>query len=196
MKDTKSKILETSLELFAQRGYGGTSMSDIAAALGVTKAALYKHYESKREIFDSIVARMRDSDGANAENFDMPLTPPKTGDGTYTTVTKKDFAAYAKAQFRYWTQEKFPSEFRKMLSVERFSDEKIAKAYADYLSSGPTAYVAEIFSEAFGLKNAEDLAARFYGGMYLYYDIYDFAPDKAAVTAAVNEFIDNFLESI
>ena len=46
-KNTKEKILEEALKLFAQSGYMGTSMNDIASRLGVTKAALYKHYKSK-----------------------------------------------------------------------------------------------------------------------------------------------------
>ena len=41
-KNTKEKILEEALKLFAQSGYMGTSMNDIASKLGVTKAALYK----------------------------------------------------------------------------------------------------------------------------------------------------------
>ena len=49
---TKERILETALALFAQRGYLGTSMNHIACQLGLTKAALYKHYTSKREILD------------------------------------------------------------------------------------------------------------------------------------------------
>lgn len=48
--ETKERILETALELFAQSGYLGTSMSDIAARLGITKAALYKHYAGKQEV--------------------------------------------------------------------------------------------------------------------------------------------------
>ena len=43
---TKERILRTALELFAQNGYLGTSMNDIAGQLGFTKAALYKHYAS------------------------------------------------------------------------------------------------------------------------------------------------------
>ena len=45
--NTKERILETALELFAQSGYLGTSMSDIAGELKITKGALYKHYTSK-----------------------------------------------------------------------------------------------------------------------------------------------------
>ena len=55
--DTKERILEVSLELFAQSGYLGTSMSDIAHQLGITKSALYKHYAGKQEILNSIVEK-------------------------------------------------------------------------------------------------------------------------------------------
>ena len=52
--NTKERITEAALELFAHSGYSGTSMSDIAQRLGITKGALYKHYTSKQEILDSI----------------------------------------------------------------------------------------------------------------------------------------------
>ena len=48
--DTKERILETVLELFARNGYPGTSMSNIAERLGITKAALYKHYDDKQTV--------------------------------------------------------------------------------------------------------------------------------------------------
>ncbi|MCI5853824.1 MAG: TetR/AcrR family transcriptional regulator, partial [Clostridiales bacterium] len=48
-EDTKERILRIALELFAQNGYLGTSMNDIARQVGFTKAALYKHYASKQE---------------------------------------------------------------------------------------------------------------------------------------------------
>ena len=57
-KNTKEKILEEALKLFAQSGYMGTSMNDIASKLEVTKAALYKHYKSKQEILDSIIENL------------------------------------------------------------------------------------------------------------------------------------------
>ena len=70
VKNTKKKILEEALKLFAQRGYVGTSMSDIATALGVTKAALYKHYTSKQQILDSIVEKMNHMDMARVKEYD------------------------------------------------------------------------------------------------------------------------------
>ena len=73
---TKERILRTALELFAQNGYLGTSMNDIAGQLGITKAALYKHYASKQEILDKIVERMNRMDYERAEAYEMPETEP------------------------------------------------------------------------------------------------------------------------
>lgn len=58
MNGTKENILLTALELFSRSGYEAVSVSDIAGRLGMTKSALYKHYKNKRDIFDSITARM------------------------------------------------------------------------------------------------------------------------------------------
>ena len=74
--DTKERILETALTLFAQNGYLGTSMNDIAGQLGITKGALYKHYASKQEILNSIVERMNKMDYERAEEYEMPETEP------------------------------------------------------------------------------------------------------------------------
>ena len=71
-KNTKERILEEALKLFSQSGYMGTSMNDIAAELGVTKAALYKHYKSKQEILESIVERMNQMDAERAKKYEMP----------------------------------------------------------------------------------------------------------------------------
>lgn len=68
-KNTKERILEEALKLFSQSGYMGTSMNDIAAELGVTKAALYKHYKSKQEILESIVERMNQMDAERAKKI-------------------------------------------------------------------------------------------------------------------------------
>ena len=71
-ESTKERILRTALELFAQNGYLGTSMNDIAGQLGFTKAALYKHCASKQEILDKIVERMNRMDYERAEAYEMP----------------------------------------------------------------------------------------------------------------------------
>jgi len=47
----REQLLEVALEVFANKGYHGTSMNDVADAAGVTKPVLYQHFDSKREMY-------------------------------------------------------------------------------------------------------------------------------------------------
>ena len=72
MKDTKERILLASLELFARYGYDAASVSRIAEAVGLTKGALYRHFEDKAAILRAILARMEADDAAFAGRFALP----------------------------------------------------------------------------------------------------------------------------
>ncbi|MEW1721794.1 helix-turn-helix domain-containing protein [Streptomyces sp. NPDC093109] len=52
--DTRQRIQDIALELFAEQGYEKTSLREIAEQLDVTKAALYYHFKSKEDIIVSI----------------------------------------------------------------------------------------------------------------------------------------------
>jgi len=53
--DTRARIQQVAVELFAERGYEKTSLREIAERLDVTKAALYYHFKSKEDIVASLV---------------------------------------------------------------------------------------------------------------------------------------------
>ena len=55
MNRTKRKIFETAMELFAQKGYDGTSVEEITSIVGIAKGTLYYHFSSKEEIFNFLV---------------------------------------------------------------------------------------------------------------------------------------------
>lgn len=55
MNKTKRKIFETSMELFATKGYDATSIEEITSVVGVAKGTLYYHFSSKEEIFTFLV---------------------------------------------------------------------------------------------------------------------------------------------
>ena len=57
-QDTKQRIRDVALELFADQGYDGTSLRQIAERLDITKAALYYHFKSKDEIVASVLQTM------------------------------------------------------------------------------------------------------------------------------------------
>jgi AcrR family transcriptional regulator len=56
--DTKEELLQAALALFAAKGYEGTSVRDIARAVGLSEGGLYAHFDGKRAIFDAALARL------------------------------------------------------------------------------------------------------------------------------------------
>ena len=52
--DTRARILETALDLFAEQGYQRTSMREIADRLGITKAAVFYHFPAKAQLLASL----------------------------------------------------------------------------------------------------------------------------------------------
>jgi len=53
---TRERILDVALTLFADKGYDATSMREISEQLGITKAALYYHFDSKADIVRAMLA--------------------------------------------------------------------------------------------------------------------------------------------
>jgi TetR/AcrR family transcriptional regulator len=49
------RIENAARRLFASRGYAGTSMAEVAAAAGVSKATVFHHYRSKRELYEALL---------------------------------------------------------------------------------------------------------------------------------------------
>lgn len=195
--DTKERILEAALALFARNGYLGSSMSDIANQLGITKGALYKHYAGKQEILNSIVERMNRMDYERAAAYEMPEDAPDGFAEAYLHTSVEKIRAYSIAQFDHWTRETFSANFRKMLTLEQYRDAELAGLYQSYLAAGPTEYMAAIFRKL-TVSDAEamQLALAFYGPMFLLYSVYDGAEDKDAVGALLRDHIDRFIARI
>lgn len=55
-RETRARILEGAAEAFAEHGFAGATVSDILKRSGVTKGALYFHFETKEEVADAVLA--------------------------------------------------------------------------------------------------------------------------------------------
>ena len=53
-RQTRQAILDAALELFADKGYFGTSLRDIAAVVGVRESALYNYFRGKEALFSAL----------------------------------------------------------------------------------------------------------------------------------------------
>lgn len=57
IENARDRILDDAARLFARDGYDGTSLGELAASVGVTKAAIYHYFPNKKEIYEAIIVR-------------------------------------------------------------------------------------------------------------------------------------------
>ena len=195
MRNRKEEILIVALHLFARDGYEAVSVSQIAGELDMTKGALYRHYKSKRDIFDSIVKRMEQQDSEQARENEVPEESIEKTPEEYQNISFDDFVEYSKSMFEYWTEDDFASSFRKMLTIEQFRSEGMQKLYQQYLVSGPAGYVKDLFKNM-KIKDPEENAVKFYANMFFYYNVYDGAADKAKAKCQFEQMLDKIVEEM
>lgn len=199
MADTKESILHTALRLFARNGYEATSVSAIAGELDMTKGALYKHYKNKRDIFDSIVERICQIDVETAKKYEVPEETFDKSPSAYRNTAVEKIRAFIEAQFHFWTEDTFASNFRKMLTLEQYRNPEMMELYQKCLVSGPVSYMEDLFREMmeqgiWNEGNPKQLALEFYAPFYLLISISDAAPDRKATAELLSAHIERFME--
>ena len=198
MTDTKEKILQTALALFARDGYEAVSVSRIAGELGMTKGALYKHYKNKRDIFDRIVERMYQVDSERARQYAVPEETKAVNAAAYGAVSMESVRDFAVGQFLFWTEDAFASDFRRMLSLEQYRNAEMAELYRNCLTAGPVAYMEDIFCEmtAQGVleeRDPKELAVAFYAPMYLLIAMADGGGEKGELLRRLEAHMEEFM---
>src|SRR5262245_34851224 len=61
----RDQILDAAMECFASSGFRGTTTREIASRVGITEAALYRHFASKEALYSAIIARKIEGSGAD-----------------------------------------------------------------------------------------------------------------------------------
>lgn len=198
MKTNKEEIMLTALKLFARRGFEAVSTSMISSELGITKGALYRHYKSKQEIFDSIIEKMFEMDEQQAEKTNVPVREYEEDAESYEHVSPENLCEFVNNQYIYWTENEFALYFRRMITLEQYRNEEMKKLYRDMLSSGPVKYSEDLFremikndrlSEEAAAYGPRTLALLLYAPLQLSIQLYDADADD-------NEKIKNDLRKI
>ena len=82
---TRGALVSAARRLFAERGYAGVGTEEIVRAAGVTRGALYHHFDGKRDLFEAVYVQIekelaeRIAAGALAANADSPLAAMRAG---------------------------------------------------------------------------------------------------------------------
>ncbi len=136
-KDTKERILTAALEMFSQKGYEGTNIRELAASLGLVKSGIYKHYESKEEIWNALLDRMIAYYG---ERFGSPEHLPPVPDSA------EEFIAMTMRMADLTIHDKQIVMTRKVLTLEQFRDDRARELATKHFLTGLTEMFTHIFA--------------------------------------------------
>ena len=69
-KDRRQDILNAAMELFARKGFRGTTTRDLAAHAGINEAIIFRHFKTKDELYSAILeSKACEKDGAGFEEL-------------------------------------------------------------------------------------------------------------------------------
>ena len=136
-KDTKERILTAALEMFSQKGYEGTNIRELSASLGLVKSGIYKHYESKEEIWNALLDRMIAYYG---ERFGSPEHLPPVPD------SPEEFIAMTMRMVDLTIHDEQIVKTRKVLTLEQFRDDRARDLATKHFLSGLTEMFTHIFA--------------------------------------------------
>ena len=177
--NTKQEILDAALELFSVQGFEATSISQIASAVGIRKASLYSHFESKQAILDTLVEEVLRQYGehsifARADWEKDAANPPLTSDAAVQMI---------QGQIRYILHDPTIQRARKMLVIEQFQNRSLARLqtkqnYSDVLAYFTGLIKCLIHKGVLTEDDPEIMAAQFCLPISVWINLCDREPDR------------------
>ena len=181
--DTKQRILDEALTLFSEKGYANVFVGDIAEAVGIKAPSLYKHYKSKKAIFDAIIDKMNANFAEQARAMQINGTDAEKDAGIYKSLPEDQLLKLGREFFLYYLHDDYNRKFRKMLTLEQFHDNDLAKVYSKLYVDDPLSYQGMLFGfmvTAGVLKtdNVQIMTLHFYAPIYYLLTICDREPER------------------
>lgn len=189
---TKDRILNESLVMFAEHGYKGTNLRDLAARLDLSKSALYKHYDSKEAIWNALLDKM---EAYYALRFGSMDNLPETPDSWDA------FIQMAMGMIRFTVHDPQIILTRKLLTTEQFHDARVCKLATKHFLEGTANIYAKVFEGMMnkGLLNKGDpamLAFSFTAPISALIHLCDREPDRHdEAFARMEAFVRYFISS-
>ena len=136
-KDTKERILMAALDMFSKKGYDGTNIRELAASLGLVKSCIYKHYESKEDIWNSLLDRMIAYYGERFGSVEHILPVPDS---------LEDFFSMTMRMVNLTIHDEQIVKTRKVLTLEQYRDERARDLATKHFLTGLTEMFGRILS--------------------------------------------------
>ena len=181
--DTKKKILDVALTLFSEKGYGNVYVGQIAEGVGIKAPSLYKHYKSKKDIFEAILEEMRNRYNKEASRLNMTGNDFLIDSKLYNNISEDELVKMGIGLFSFFLHDEYECKFRKMLTIEQFSNEELAELFSNQYFNEPIKYqtgLLQLLIRQGCMKNedASVMALQFFAPIYLLMTVCDREPQR------------------
>lgn len=182
-EDTKRKILEKALELFAEKGYDSVSVGEIAKAVGIKAPSLYSHYSGKQAIFDAIVEDTALQYEKYTNEIDIHVQNARQDTKEFLKITEDDLIKKVRQIFSYSLHNKAISRFRRMMTIEQFRSSELSGLYTERYVDRMIRYHAAIFKSLIAAgeirkENPETLAMMYVAPVITLLGVCDRHPER------------------
>ena len=185
IRKTKQRILIEAMKLFSIYGYDAVSIRKIAHEVGVGNSALYKHFQSKQEILEAIVAYSKE--------YFMEVSCEQVKH----IENLSDLKTACLHMFDFQTKDKWMVMFRRLLIIEQFKNPQMAELYQSFFIELPVRTQAKLFEELIEAgvlknKNSTVMAMELYAPFFLYHTI---ANSQLNIRELFECHVENFYET-
>ena len=175
MKTNKEEILNAALTVFSQKGYDGALLRDISACLGITKPALYKHYESKQALWNAMIDYVERYYSEHIHSASDIAIPNNWDEFTELSLRQIEFTLHDDTVRRA----------RKLLTVEQYKNDIVSSmATKHFISDIETLYskifVGMIEKGILKTENPDLLAFQYTAPVTVLIHLCDREPEKEA----------------
>ena len=132
---TKEKILDAALTLFAENGYDGTSVEQIANIVGIKAPSLYKHYKGKEDILNALI------DSAETRYEEMFGSEKNIG---RVPQSREEFIKVTMERISFTMRDPIIRKTRMLLVQEQFRNERISEVTTRHQLDGIQGMFAKI----------------------------------------------------
>ncbi len=180
---TKERILSEALTLFSVKGFSSVSVAEIANAVGIKAPSIYKHYKSKQDIFKAIITDMDIRYKKYTASLQISGDEALKDIGFFSMVTEEKLIETGIKLFLYFLHDEHTKKFRKMLTIEQYSNTELAALYVKQYADEPLLYQSSVFELLIkeGIlkpENPKVMAMHFYSPIYLLLAVCDENPGR------------------
>ena len=133
---TKTRILNEALAMFAEKGYQGAHLRELAARLNLSKSALYKHFDSKEAIWQGMLDQMEAYYAAHFSAEHRQKAP----------MSRQELYEMTMAMIHFTVHDPRIILSRKLLLTQQFHDERVRQLATRHFLEGTAERFTGIFA--------------------------------------------------